>query len=279
MSTKVTEKFPEVDMILLVDTSQSPLQAAPLELLRSVGSSGHGHKLAVAFTHFDQVKGDNLGSYQKRRSHVRASIGNSIGSLRESLGAPVAEILERQMEKGDFYLGDLDRSTGRIRRGFIKAIRQLMERMRQSADPVEPTDLAPAYNIARLELALRDAADGFKNPWLARLGLNYHEGIRKEHWGRIKALCRRIANLWDVEYSGLRPVADLVRQLQATISLWLDSPSGWTREPLNEDERQAAINEIRRKVFSRIHEFSKRRLITSHPTEWRTAFAYSGNRF
>ena len=276
VSTKVTEKFPEVDMILLVDTSQSPLQAAPLELLRSVGSSGHGHKLAVAFTHFDQVKGDNLGTYKKRRSHVRASIGNAIGSLRESLGAPVAEILERQMEKGDFYLGDLDRPTLGIRRGFIEAIHQLMERMRQSADPVEPTDLAPSYNIARLELALRDAADGFKNPWLARLGLSYHDGIRKEHWGRIKALCRRIANLWDVEYNGLRPVADLVRQLQASISLWLDSPSGWTRDPLNEDERQAAIDEIRRKVSTRIHEFSKRRLITSHPTEWRNAFAYSG---
>ena len=276
VSTKVTEKFPEVDMILLVDTSQSPLQAASLELLRSVGSSGHGHKLAVAFTHFDQVKGDNLGSYKKRRSHVRASIGNAIGSLRDSLGAPVAEILERQMEKGDFYLGDLDRPTGGIRRGFIKAIHELMERMRQSADPVEPTDLAPSYNIARLELALRDAADGFKNPWLARLGLSYHERIRKEHWGRVKALCRRIANRWDVEYNGLRPVADLVRQLQASISLWLDNPAGWTREPLNENERQAAIDEIRRKVFIRIHDLSNRRLITSHPTEWRTAFSFSG---
>ena len=276
VSTKVTEKFPDVDMILLVDTSQSPLQAASLELLRSVGSSGHGHKLAVAFTHFDQVKGDNLGSYKKRRNHVRASIGNALGSLRESLGAPVAEILERRMEKGDFYLGDLDRPTERIRTRFIKEMQQLMERMRESADPVEPTDLAPSYNIARLELALRDAADGFKNPWLARLGLNYHEGIRKEHWGRVKALCRRIANRWDVEYNGLRPVADLVRQLQASISLWLDSPSAWTREPSNEDEQQAAIDEIRQKVSVRIHELSKRRLITSHPIEWRTAFSYSG---
>ena len=276
VSTKVTEKFPEVDMILLVDTSQSPLQAASLELLRSVGSSGHGHKLAVAFTHFDQVKGDNLSNYKKRRNHVRASIGNAIGSLRESLGAPVAEILERQMEERDFYLGDLDRPTGRIRTGFIKAMQQLMDRMRQSAAPLEPTDLAPSYNIARLELALRDAADGFKNPWLARLGLNYHEGIRKEHWGRVKAFCRRIANRWDVEYNGLRPVADLVRQLQASISLWLDSPSGWTREPSNEDERQAAIDEIRRKVFERIHGLSERRLITSHPKEWRNAFSYSG---
>ena len=276
VSTKVTEKFPEVDMILLVDSSQSPLQAASLELLRSVGSSGHGHKLAIAFTHFDQVKGDNLGSYNKRRSHVRASIGNAIGSLRESLGAPVAEILERQLERGDFYLGDLDRPTEGIRTGFIKTMRQLIERMQQSADRAEPTDLAPLYNIARLELALRDAADGFKNPWLARLGLTFHEVIRKEHWGRVKALCRRIANGWDDEYDGLRPVADLVRQLQASISLWLDNPSGWTRAPENDDERQAAIDEIRRSVFTHIHELSKRRLITSHHQEWQSAFRHSG---
>ena len=67
VSTKVTEKFPDVDMILLVDTAQSPLQAASLELLRAVGTGGHGHKLAIAFTHFDQVKGDNLTSYTQRR--------------------------------------------------------------------------------------------------------------------------------------------------------------------------------------------------------------------
>ena len=238
-------------------TLLSPPCRLPLwKLLRSVGSSGHGHKLAIAFTHFDQVKGDNLGNYAKKRSHVRASIGNAVGSLRESLGAPVAEILERRMESGDFYLGDLDRPTGKIRSGFVKTMRELMERMRRSADPIDVPDLAPCYNIIRLELALRDATDGFKNPWLARLGLNYHDGIRKEHWGRVKALCRRIANRWADEYDGLRPVADFVRQLQTSISLWLDSPSDWTRVPENEDERQAAIDEIRKKVFDRIHQLS-----------------------
>ena len=278
VSTKVTEKFPDVDMILLVDTAQSPLQAASLELLRSVGSSGHGHKLAVAFTHFDQVEGDNLGSYGKRQSHVRASIGNAIASLRESLGAPVAEILERQLEQGDFYLGGLQRPTRRIPRGFVKEMGKLLGRMRKSAEPAQPIDLAPLYSAARLELALRDAADGFKDPWRARLGLSHFEGLRKEHWGRVKALCRRIANRWDNEYNGLRPVADLVRQLQTSISLWLDNPAGWTKSPADEDEKQAAIDKIRREVSSRIHALAQKRLITSHPDPgpWQVAFAFSG---
>ena len=277
ISTRVTEKFAEVDMILLVDNAQSPMQAAPLELLRSVGSSGHGHKLAVVFTHFDQVKGDNLRGYGQKRDHVRASIGNVIVSLRESLGAPVTEILDRQLDGNDFYLGNLDRPTGKAPRRLIEDMRELLKRMQESAGPSEPINLAPIYGIARLELALRDAADGFKSPWRGRLGLSYYEGIRKEHWGRVKALCRRIANRWDNdEYNGLRPASDLVRNLQNSISLWLDNPSGWTRKPKDQNEGQAAINLIRRDVYEGIHELAERRLVTASIAEWRKALEYSG---
>ena len=276
VSTKVTERFPETDMILLVDNAQSPMQAAPLELLRSVGSSGHGDKLAVVFTHFDQVQGDNLVSFPQKVDHVRASIGNAIVSLRESLGAPVTEILERRLNGNDFYLGGLNQPTGAIPLGFIKDMRSLMERMQKSAQRDELIDAAPVYNIARLELALRDATDGFKNPWEGRLGLSYYEGIRKEHWGRVKALCRRIANLWDKEYNGLRPVADLVRELQNSISLWSDRPAGWTRHPADEDEGQAVINRIRQKVYTDIHILAERRLLTDHRRGWTTAFGFSG---
>lgn len=276
VSTKVTEKFPEADMILLVDTAQSPMQAAPLELLRSVGSSGHGHKLAVAFTHFDQVKGDNLGNYKQKRKHVRASIGNAITSLRESLGAPVTEILEQRLEDHNFYLSDLDKPTKDIRSRFIKEMQVLLDRMQRSAEIPEAVEAAPIYNIVRLELALRDATDGFKNPWRGRLGLSSYEGVRKEHWGRVKALCRRIASQWDNEYNGLRPIADLVRQLQTSISLWLDNPASWTRHLANEDEKQTAINGIRQKVFVRVHKLAEQRLMTNKIAAWQTASEFSG---
>ena len=277
VSTKVTEKFSDVDMILLVDTAQSPMQAAPMELLRSVGSSGHGYKLAVAFTHFDQVKGDNLGSYQQRRAHVRASIGNAIGTLRESLGAPISEILERRLGSNDFYLGGLDRSTREVPRGFIKDMRKLMTLMQQSAQLPDLPKAAPHYNVAKLALPLRDATDGFKNPWWGRLGLRYYEGVPKEHWGRIKALCRRIAQQWDnYEYSGLRPVADLIRELQTSISLWLDNPDKWTGQQADENEKQAAINNIRQQVYERIHILANRRLILDPTGDWVDAFEFSG---
>lgn len=227
ISTKVTEKFPEADMILLVDNAQSPMQAAPLELLRSIGSSGHGHKLVVAFTHSDHVKGDNLHTYSQQRNHIRASIGNAIVNMRQSLGAPVTESLQQQLETRDFYLSGLDRATEEIPERFIKQMQDLLALMRKSAELSKPIALASLYNIARLELALRDAADGFKNSWWGRIGLSSYEGVQKEHWGCVKALCRRIASRWADEYDGLRPVADLIRLFQASISLWLDKPTSW----------------------------------------------------
>ena len=276
ISTKVTDRFQEADMILLIDNAQSPMQAAPLELLRSVGTGGHGHKLGVVFTHFDQVRGDNLRSYTQKVNHVHASIDNALSGMRDALGAPVTEILKRQLDNRNFYLGGLNRPTGSIPNPIIDQMHRLLIEMQEAAKPLELAKAAPTYNILRLELALRDATDGFKSPWWGRLGLSYHEATKKEHWTRVKALCRRIANLWDNEYDSLRPVANLVSELQESVSLWLNNPSGWIRHPANDEEGRAAINQIRQEVFIGIHALAERRLIRSYPDDWQAAYGFRG---
>ena len=278
VSTRITERFTDADLILLVDNAESPLLATPLGLLRSVGSSGHGSKLAIAFTHFDQVRGDNLHGFENKRTHVRKSIENGLSSLRDILGPPVTEILSARLKAHDFYLGSLDRPVSKIPGGFVRELERMLQLMKTSATPpVEPVQAAPRYSIGRLELHLRDAADGFKNPWFARLGLSYYEDVAKEHWARIKALCRRVANRWNNdEYGDLRPKADFVRQLQESISHWLNTPQGWTRAPRSDDERQEAIGGIRRQVFERIHELVADRLIVEHSDDWRRALRHSG---
>lgn len=278
VSTRITERFKDADLILLVDNAESPLLATPLGLLRSVGSSGHGSKLAIAFTHFDQVKGDNLRGFENKRAHVRKSIENALSSLRDILGPPVTEILSARLKNHDFYLGSLDLPVARIPGGFVRELDRMLKLMKTAATPpVEAVQAAPRYSIGRLELHLRDAADGFKKPWFARLGLAYYEDVAKEHWARIKALCRRVANRWNNdEYGELRPKADFVRQLQESISHWLSTPQGWTRAPRSNKERQEAIGEIRRQVFERIHALVVDRLIVEHPDDWRRALSFSG---
>ena len=276
ISTKVTDRFQEADMILLIDNAQSPMQAAPLELLRSVGTGGHGHKLGVVFTHFDQVQGDNLRDDTQKVKHVHASIGNALSGMRDALGAPVTEILKRQLDNRNFYLGGLDRPTGSIPTPIIDQMHKLLVEMQEAAKPPEPVTAAPIYNVLRLELALRDATDGFKSPWWGRLGLSYHEGAKKQHWTRIKALCRRIANLGLNEYDILRPVADLIRELQESVSHWLNEPAGWTRAPADDDEGRAAIDQIRQEVLGGIRALAERRLIRSHPSDWQGAYGFRG---
>ncbi len=276
ISTRVTRRFSEVDMILIVDNAEQPMQSAPLELLRTIGNSGHADKLAVGFTHFDLVKGQNFGSFQQKRDHVMNSVRDAIGTLKQSIGTPVAAMLERQIEDHAFFLGGLDREIAKIPAGFRDQMRDLLTVMQQAAEPSAPVEATPEYSVEGLEIALRDAVEGFQEPWKGRLGLRYHDGIAKEHWTKVKALTRRFANAWSNEYDTLRPVADLVARLQENISRWLDSPARWSRVPQDDDERNAALAPIRKSVFSALHDLAETRLAEAHRPDWRDAFDFAG---
>lgn len=276
VSTRVTNKFSRVDMILLVDNAQQPMQAAPLALLRAVGSSGFADKLAIAFTHFDQVKGANLGSFDQKRDHVLGSVSNAISSLRDIVGAGVAGAVERQADGHSVFLGGLDKPTAKLPGGFRRQLENLVDMMRASGAPSEETDCSPIYELKGLEIAMHDAIDAFRDPWRARLGISYHDGISKEHWTRIKALSRRLASRWADEYDNLTPVADLLARLQEEASKWLDRPADWTGSPHTDEERELALDRIRRTVFARLYDLTKTRLTDDQVASWREAFDHSG---
>lgn len=275
ISTRITQKFESVDLILLVDNAQQPMQAAPLALLRTVGSSGFSRKLAVAFTHFDLVKGANLSSFVQKRDHVTASIKNAISSIRDSIGQGIAGTLDRQIERNSVFLGGLDRPTDKIPAGFVKELLKLLQTVRESIAPSVPVTNVPAYQFKGLEIAMRDAIHAFRDPWRGRLGLGYHDGVPKEHWTRIKALSRRLANGGD-EYSNLRPVADLLACLQEEAAKWLDRPAEWKGKPANDEDREAALDPIRQVVFSKLYDLVSTRLRDEQLTKWREAYQFSG---
>ena len=275
ISTRITQKFNSVDMILLVDNAQQPMQAAPLALLRAVGSSGYANKLAVAFTHFDQVKGANLGTFEQKREHVLASVTNVISSLRDQVGIGVSGALERRIDKQAVFLGGLDRATAKLPQGFKRELTKLIDAMQNACVQREAGDCIPVYEFKGLEIALHDAVEGFREPWRARLGLAYHDGIAKEHWTRVKALTRRLANGWADEYDNLTPVADMLARLQEEASKWLDRPADWEGDG-DEKEREDALDLIRQAVFSRLHALTQRRLKDEQVTSWRAAYDHSG---
>jgi hypothetical protein len=276
VSTKITRRFAEADIILLVDSAQQPMQAAPLALLRAAASAGYANKIAMAFTHFDQVKGDNLQTLAQKRAHVLASITSAIVGLRPTLGPSVAAALERRIEQNVFLLGGLDREIDAIPSGVINEFRKLLALLQSAAASAPSVEAAPIYELGGLELALRDAVDSFLRPWEARLGLAYRDGIRAEHHTRVRALSRRFANDWSDEYDTLRPASDLIGRVQEEISRWLESPARWTRAPTHDDEREAALNPVRAAVFAALHDLVKQRLSDRHRGDWRSAYTLSG---
>lgn len=281
VTTHVTRRFDEADVILLVDNAKQPMQAAPMSVLRAVASSGHSEKLAVAFTHFDQIKGQNLRTFGDKRGHVMASVLNALSNLHDVLGAPVARGIEHGIDDRCFMLGGVDQNIFRLPARAADYMRDELARLvgfcERAILPPSPSEAQPVYDPTGISFAVRDAVMKFQEPWLARLGLGTYEGVRKEHWTRIKALNRRIAGQLDDEYDTLRPVADLLARLTESVSRFLDEPIEWTREPADDQVRQSAIGRIRRAVSAALHELAMRRLIDEHLAEWRSAYNYWGS--
>jgi hypothetical protein len=222
VTTHITKRFARVDAILLVDNAQQPMQAAPLSVLRSVAASGHSDKLVIAFTHFDQIKGPNLRTSADKRGHVMASVLNALSNLRDVLGAPVVRSIEHGIDRRCFMLGGVDQNLSRLPGRAADYMRteltNLVDFCEESILPPPPLEACPIYDPTGISFAVREAVTNFQAPWLARLGLGTYEGVRKEHWTRVKALNRRIAGELDDEYDALRPVADLVARLTESVS-------------------------------------------------------------
>lgn len=276
VTARVTRRFGQVDVILLVDNAQQPMQAAPLSVLRAVASSGHQDKLAIAFTHFDQIKGQNLPSFAEKRAHVMGSVLNALSNLRDVLGVSVVRGIEHGIDSRCFMLGGVDRQLAKLpsrAADYMKGqLAELVHFFETAILPPPAAEARPVYDPTGIGFAVQEAVAKFQGPWLARLGMGTYEGFSKEHWARVKALNRRIAGELDDEYDTLRPVADLVTQLRESISRFLNTPISWTRQPADDQEEQASVAHIRQMVDIALHDLAIRRLVNTHLAEWRVAY-------
>jgi hypothetical protein len=104
--------------VLLVDNAAQPMQAAPVAALKGIAVSGNASKLHVIFTHFDQVKGDNLPGFSDREQHVLASVENVLKSIGDELGPAAERVLRRRIDQARFFVGGiqdpLDAKKGRL---------------------------------------------------------------------------------------------------------------------------------------------------------------------
>jgi hypothetical protein len=126
------------------------------------------------------------------------------------------------------------------------------------------------------ELALRDALESLLWPWEARLGLAYRDGIRTEHWTRIKALTRRFANAWVTSTTtcGLQAISSA--GFRKKFPGGSTAPRSGRAVRRTRTKRMAALNPVRSAVFNALHELVKNRLADQRRGDWLNAYTYSG---
>ena len=276
LPTSITKRFDKVDAIALVDNSAQPIQAGAQAVLRSVAVSGHASKLAIVFTHFDQVKGDNLPDQPAKKNHVLASLDNALGGLSQVFGDNVARALQRNLEGKVFFVSNIQEKLSPGARFTKNELAKLIESVRSSIAPMSAGEAIPTFDLAKLVLRVRKANEQFNDYWMARLRLKYKIGVDAEHWTRIKALSRRYAEQWEDHYDNLRPVADMIRFTSEAMTTFINNPRSWKGPATADEEKELRLGKVSQEFFSRLHVLAQKRLFLEHVAEWVEAYDRRG---
>ncbi|MEX0775661.1 MAG: hypothetical protein WD042_08080 [Phycisphaeraceae bacterium] len=270
LSTSVTRRFRLVDAIVLVDNAAQPMQAAPCAVLQSVVASGHESKLIVAFTHFDEVKADNLVGRAARKDHVLGSFENAVHAVGKALGREAEFGLRRLNADRIVFLAGIQSRLDPAARGDVKfcvtELRRLLAAISGMIAPartLRTVAYTPFYHIANLVLAVQAATESFQSREAAV--------VRSEHWTRIKALTRRLGLFPNEDgYDSLIPIADLRAQLLNSLFTFLSDPVAWqpSTPPEDGEERAVAIRRIRQEMETRLEELARKRVKNERLKEW-----------
>ncbi len=279
ISTSVTKRFQISDAIVLVDNAAQPMQAAPLSVLRTLVASGHESKLILAFTHFDEVKGDNLADSDARKEHVIGSFFNAVQAIGKSSGREAEHALKRLHPDRLVFLANIQAPLKAKAKFTTNEFNRMLAAIEQSIAPQVPATYQPVYDVANLVLAIQKATQEFHERWRGVFGMGSRSNTVPEHWTRVKALTRQVGVFKRDEYDTLRPIADLILRLQERVSSFLAEPLSWSPTlPADgaEELRVLAVDTIRREVNQRLHELSRRRMIDERLSGWVEAFELRG---
>ena len=276
ISTTQSKRIDMVDAVILVDNAMQPMLSAPVAAMKELVSSGNSAKLIFAFTHFDKVSGDNLPNPSARSQHVLASAENVLSAIGEDLGPFAERALRARLKTSRVFLADLDHKLdieSKDGKRTASQLGKLLEMIDGIVERPKPIDSRPIYDRMNLVLAVRDAAVAFNTGGRRRL-----EGIDKEPWQSVKALTRRFATGAADHYNTLHPVADLKRELQQRLYLFLQNPVAWNGPEPTDGDKQHIFDAIAEDLSPRLLDLASRCVKSERLSEWRNAYDESGPR-
>ncbi|MCK9857598.1 hypothetical protein [Paenibacillus sp. ATY16] len=276
---EVTNKFKEIDAVVLVDNATQPMLDIPKVILREASSRGQQDKMMVVYTRFDQVQGSNMLDEEDRRDHVLGIQTGAIEAMQEAynLNPKTIRLLRDHLEQNAFFFSnanDLKNPSDEL----IMEMENFIESVLAKADKPElqlssGVLSTPIYDYGRLVIAITETEELFMQKWLGLLGLRNSQ-FPKQHWARIKALSVRAAS-WPniVEYNDLKPASDLAGYLMQRLDAFLSVPKEWSAiSP--EDLKHSVLQRLAETVSDKINHLILRRLKIDLHSQWIAAQNY-----
>ncbi|MDU2240638.1 MAG: hypothetical protein E7E23_08635 [Paenibacillus sp.] len=276
---EVTNKFKEIDAVVLVDNAVQPMLDIPKVILREASSRGQQDKMMVVYTRFDQVQGSNMLDEEDRRDHVLGIQTGAIEAMQEAynLNPKMIRQLRDHLERNAFFFPntqELKNPSDELIAEMENFIDSVLAKAEKPGSQL-PVGLLPVpkYDYGRLVLAISETEELFMQKWLGLLGLRNSQ-FPKQHWTRIKALSVRVAN-WPsvVEYNDLKPASDLAGYLMQRLNEFLSVPKEWSA--LASDEvKSRTLQKLAETVGDKINHLITRRLKVDLHSQWITAHNY-----
>jgi len=269
----LTQKFSQVDAIILVDTAQNPMLAAPTAAIQSIVKYASETKLILAFTHFDQVKGDTFVNLNDRKNFVLNNIQNTLDKIEKEIGRETKRELKEVIDKNIVFLSNLHEiKLDKLTISELKKLIGLICDKNQNLD-FQPTQIV--YDGAFLDNYIIKAITDFHEKWDVYLGLANKPDYGKLHWMLVKSITKRISILgWD-GYGDYKPCADLADFINKNIRLFIETsiiePSNFDKENTKSTKQIILISSSQK-----IQAYVLKKLLFDQLHNWKMAYHYTG---
>ncbi len=288
ISTSITEKYSLADNIFLIDSATEPMLNEAQSAARSIITNGYSEELFFIFTKFDSIEGANYQDDDDRKQHILMAIENFADSCNDDLGIEVIDLLENIADKKTVFLSSLDKDIS-LESSLKNPLLELLTLSKvyffdckvhcpQSSSTssenkeksLQKKTLSPQKQKVFKEeqgiKLLKEAIQNFHDKWDGYLNFGSPARVPSQHWTRIRALTRRVAEFgWD-SYDNLEPVADAVDFLQKSLLKLLKQ---------NKIDKKT-LNYILKLCSQENHALCRRELITQERCRWREAYYFSG---
>jgi hypothetical protein len=263
---ELAKKFSTADLIVLVDRAVPAMTGDAPILLEHLIVRGHQDRLAMVFTHFENVNAPDL-NLAGRKAKVLEGLSNAIQGI-ASLPKAQRVLLERTAETKTYFLAKMNEPIVTTRSTQAE-LKRLAEHFERSAGEPEPVQYRPRFNEYTIANVLHREIERYRQDWSETELASYH-------WKIMEALTNWIGNAYSDGYPkrNLYPGQDLSQRLVSAVSNELEEPTSWDPEPPESaDETSRILNTIRRDVADRIDKYCKEVLVRDPRTgHWLPAY-------